>query len=124
MNLSRSFERFAVAAAQAAWPLIRKYNTAFEGRSIQPRWAPAPLLKARERTVPQLGWPRQTDSLCPKCVKETREAILSGKEDLSLLVEGKPGEIKANVVERDGRILMEKSCPKHGDIVDVMAIDP
>src|SRR5262245_47019089 len=104
MNLTRSFERVAVAAAKAAWPLIRKYNQAFEGKSIQPKWAPAPLLKSRERTFPQLGWPRQTDSLCPKCVKETREAILSGKEDLNLLVEGKPGEVKADIVERDGRI--------------------
>ena len=93
MDLTRSFERFAVAAAQTAWPLIKKYNATFEGRSIQPKWAPAPLLKSREKTFPQLGWPRQTDSLCPKCVKEAREAILSGKEDLKLLTEGKPGYV-------------------------------
>src|SRR4051812_28926879 len=50
MNLTRSFEHFAVAAAQAAWPLIKKYNQVFEGRSIQPKWAPAPLLKSRDKT--------------------------------------------------------------------------
>ena len=40
---------------------------------------PAPLLKSRERTSPQLGWPRTTDSLCPTCVRETRDAHPVGR---------------------------------------------
>jgi uncharacterized radical SAM superfamily Fe-S cluster-containing enzyme len=33
------------------------------------------------------------------------------------------GEIKAQVIERDGKILMVKDCPVHGHFEDVMAID-
>jgi uncharacterized radical SAM superfamily Fe-S cluster-containing enzyme len=110
--------------ARRAWPAIRTLNRTFERPSFQPDWAPAPLLKRRERTFPPLGWPRKTDSLCPRCVKDTREAILDGKTDLSVLLDGKPGEIEAQIVERDGRIVMEKSCAKHGTFSDVIAIDP
>src|SRR6202030_1775136 len=35
----------------------------------------------------------------------------------------KVGEIKATIIERDGKILMVKDCPKHGHFEDVMAID-
>ena len=66
-------------AANALWPLVRAYNARFERPSPHPKWAPAPLLKRRERTFPPLGWPRETDSLCPRCVKEVRTAILDGE---------------------------------------------
>src|SRR5689334_21120558 len=108
MDVTRSLEKLAATTARAAWPLIKKFNEKFERPSIQPEWAPAPLLKRRERSFPKLGWPRETDSLCPRCVKETREAILDGKTDLRVLIEGKPGEIKARIVEEDGKILMKK----------------
>ena len=111
-------------AASAAWPLVQKYNTRFERASVKPAWAPAPLLKRRERTFPQLGWPRETDSLCPKCVKEIRTEILSGERDLTTLTHGKPGEIRARIVEKDGKIVMAKTCDVHGSFEDVMAIDP
>ena len=73
---------------------------------------------------PVLGVPRETDSLCPVCVHEARQAILDGQADRSMLVTEKVGEIKAQIVERDGRILMVKDCPVHGHFEDVMAIDP
>ena len=47
-----------------------------------------------------------------------------GTRGLSELIEGKPGEIKAQIVERDGQIVMKKTCAKHGTFTDVMAIDP
>jgi uncharacterized radical SAM superfamily Fe-S cluster-containing enzyme len=124
MDVSRGFEILATTAAKAAWPFVKKFNEKFERPSIQPKWAPQPLLKRRERSFPKLGWPRETDSLCPKCVKETREAILDGKTDLRILIDGKPGEIKAQIVEEDGKIWMKKTCEKHGETKDVMAIDP
>jgi len=116
--------RAAVQAARAAWPLIKKLNRRFERPSSTPEWAPGRLLKSRERSMPVLGWPRETDSLCPKCVKEVRADILSGRKALAELVEGKPGEVRARIVERDGRIVMEKECAKHGLCSDVMSIDP
>lgn len=84
-------------------------------------------MKRRERTFPELGFPRETDSLCPKCVKEVRTDVLSGKTDLRTLVDGRPGEIRARIVEElkggERQILMKKECPKHGAFEDVMAVD-
>ena len=73
---------------------------------------------------PPLGWPRETDSLCPTCVREARQEILDGKRDYKILLNEKVGEIKAHIIERDGKILMVKDCPMHGHFEDVMAIDP
>jgi len=60
-------------------------------------------------------------------VKEVRAEVLSGKRDLRSLIDGRPGEIRARLVEeeRDGRrqILMKKECPTHGKFEDVIAID-
>jgi uncharacterized radical SAM superfamily Fe-S cluster-containing enzyme len=57
-------------------------------------------------------------------VGEVREQILSGEVDWKVLVEGKPGEIKASIVEEQGKILMKKDCPRHGHFEDVMSTDP
>ena len=81
------------------------------------------MLKRRDRTFPQLGFPRETDSLCPSCVLEVREAILQGRADWRVLVDERPGEIRARIVERDGRVYMEKSCARHGAFTDLMAMD-
>jgi 7,8-dihydro-6-hydroxymethylpterin dimethyltransferase len=121
---SRHAQRSLSRAASAMWPLVQKFNTRFERPAPAPKWAPAPLLKRRERTFPTFGWPRETDSLCPRCVKEIRTQILSGERDIRELTEGKPGEIKARIVEKDGKIVMEKTCEVHGAFEDVMAIDP
>ncbi len=79
MNVWRPVELALTYGARAAWPAFQAFNRQFEGGTFQPKWAPAPLLKSRERTKPQLGWPRTTDSLCPTCVRETRARILSGE---------------------------------------------
>ncbi len=124
MNLIRYLEHLVAKTAKATWPAVKYYNARFERPSAQPAWAPAPLLKRRERTFPQLGWPRTTDSLCPRCVKEVRTEIFDGTRSFSELIEGKPGEIKAEILEEDGKIVMKKTCVKHGTFTDVMAIDP
>jgi uncharacterized radical SAM superfamily Fe-S cluster-containing enzyme len=120
----RLAEKLASGAARAAWPLVKKLNKALEREAPAPTWAPGPLLKRSERTFPTLGWPRETDSLCPSCVKEVRSEILSGKRSVRELVEGKPGEVRARIVEDGGAIKMKKTCAKHGEIEDVISIDP
>ncbi len=117
-------EKLLSGVADRLWPVVLRYNDRFAGASFQPRWAPAPLIRKKERTFPTLGWPRETDSLCPICVKEVRGAVLSGKKDLSELIDGRPGEVKANIIERDGQIWMVKECPEHGVFEDVMSMDP
>ncbi len=111
-------------AANAVWPLVRAYNARFERASPQPKWAPAPLLKRRERSFPPLGWPRETDSLCPKCVTDVRAAILGGAADVRTLIDGRPGEIRAQIHEEGGAVRMTKICPKHGRFDDVLSVDP
>ena len=59
----------------------------------------------------------------PKCVPEIRQQIVDGKLPHEILLNEKVGEIKAQIIERDGKILMVKDCPKHGHFEDVMAID-
>src|SRR5262245_18581642 len=110
--------------ADVLWSLARSIDRRFPERSFRPKWAPAPLLKQRQKTFPPLGFPRETDSLCPRCGSEVRGQILSGEVDWKVLIEGNPGEIKASIVEEDGRILMRKDCPAHGRFEDVMSTDP
>src|SRR5262245_18269116 len=74
-SIIRGVERALVGGARLAWPAIQKFNARFEGKPLHPKWAPAPLLKKSQKTFPQLGWPRTTDSLCPRCVKEVRTEI-------------------------------------------------
>ena len=95
-----------------------------ENPSFIPRWSDKPLLKSREKSKPPLGWPRRTDSLCPRCVPEIRQQIVDGKQDYRILLNERPGEIEAQIIERDGKILMVKDCPVHGHFEDVISIDP
>ncbi len=101
--------------SDVAWKVFQSVNRQLpEGEAIQPKWAPAPLLKSYERTSPPLGFPGETDSLCPTCVKEVRNAVITGAVSLETLMYTHPGEIKAQIVEEDGRVLMRKTCPVHG----------
>ncbi len=102
---------------------IQIFNKHNPNPSFTPKWSDKPLLKSWEKTKPTLGWPRQTDSLCPGCVKEAREAIINGKKDWHDLMYEKVGEIKAQIIERDGQIWMTKDCPIHGHYEDLMAAD-
>src|SRR5881409_1235046 len=110
-------------AANGAWVIFNNLNKINQRPSFTPKWSDKPLLKSYEKTKPPLGWPRETDSLCPTCTREARQAILDGKKDVSVLLNEKVGEIKATILERDGKILMVKDCPIHGHFEDVMAID-
>jgi tetraether lipid synthase len=117
-------EKGLAVAANGAWTVFNGLNQIGQNPSFIPKWSDKPLLKSYEKTKPPLGWPRQTDSLCPKCTREARQAILDGKKDVSVLLNEKVGEIKATILERDGKILMVKDCPIHGHFEDVMAMDP
>ena len=59
-------EKAAVAAAKGAWVVFDRLNRINPGASPTPKWSDKPLLKSYEKSKPPLGWPRSTDSLCPK----------------------------------------------------------
>src|SRR5579862_4322926 len=116
-------EKGLTVAAKGAWTVFNALNSIKPNESFTPKWSEKPLLKSWQKVKPPLGWPRETDSLCPMCVREARQEILDGKRDYKVLLTEKIGEIKAQVIERDGKILMVKDCPIHGHFEDVMAMD-
>ena len=116
-------EKGLTLIAGALHDVIQSVNKYKPNPSFTPKWSDKPLLKSWQKSKPTLGWPRTTDSLCPNCVIEARESILSGKQDVSVLINEKVGEIKAQIIERDGEVWMVKDCPIHGHFEDMMAID-
>ncbi len=119
----RVFDAAVCKTAAATFNTIQFFNKHRPNPSFTPKWSDKPMLKSWEKTKPTLGWPRTTDSLCPGCVTEARQAILEGKRDWQDLIHEKVGEIKAQIVERDGEVWMVKECPLHGKYEDLMAID-
>src|SRR6185436_5758628 len=122
---TKYLEKAASLAAHGAWGVFDALNRATPaGKPFTPKWSDLPLQKSHQKVKPPLGWPRETDSLCPVCVREARQEILDGKRDYKILLTEKIGEIKATIIERDGQILMVKDCPLHGHFEDVMSNDP
>ncbi|HJP92080.1 MAG TPA: radical SAM protein [Pyrinomonadaceae bacterium] len=123
MRPIKHVERGLTLIAGGLFNTIQSVNKYKPNPSFIPKWSDKPLLKSWQKSKPTLGWPRTTDSLCPNCVIEAREEIISGKRDVTVLINEKVGEIKAQIVERDGQIWMIKDCPVHGHFEDMMAID-
>jgi uncharacterized radical SAM superfamily Fe-S cluster-containing enzyme len=122
-GLMKYVDQAACSTATVIFDTIQFFNKYRPGPSFIPRWSDKPLLKSWQKTKPPLGWPRQTDSLCPECVKEARAKILSGDTNWQTLLTEKTGEVKATIVERDGQVWMVKDCPVHGHFEDLMAVD-
>src|SRR3981189_1423636 len=107
MNPWKPLELALTGGARLLGPGVQAINRRVDAAPFQPKWADGPLLKSRERSKPQFGWPRTTDSLCPTCVRETRARILSGEQAVESLVNEHVGEIKAHLAERDGKVAIE-----------------
>src|SRR6185436_9613921 len=122
-SFKKLVEKGLSKVAGKAFDGIQLINQYKPNKSFIPKWSDKPLLKSWEKSKPTLGWPRTTDSLCPKCVIEARREILSGEKDYKVLINEHVGEIKAQIIERDGQIWMIKDCPEHGRYEDIMAID-
>src|SRR5262245_6774485 len=109
--------------AGVAFDSIQFFNKYRPNPSFTPKWSDKPVLKSWEKSKPTLGFPRTTDSLCPTCVRDAREKIIQGEQDYRTLMTDKVGEIKAQIIERDGEVWMVKECPEHGKFEDMMAKD-
>ncbi|RPJ56418.1 MAG: radical SAM protein, partial [Acidobacteria bacterium] len=75
-------EKVLAGAANAAWAVLQLGYRMKRNPSFIPKWSDQPILKSWEKTKPTLGWPRQTDSLCPVCTRELRQDIVDGKKDV------------------------------------------
>src|SRR5947208_4018063 len=122
-QLLRTLDWAVCKAAGVTFDTVQFFNKYQPNPSFTPKCSEKPLIKSWEKTKPTLGWPRQTYSLCPDCVKESREATVHGQKDWRDLMQEKVGEIKAQIVEREGQIWMLKDCPIHGHYEDMMAVD-
>src|SRR5262245_66287847 len=80
--------------ANLVWKAFQAVNRRLpEGELPTPKWAPGKMLKSYQRSAPELGFPRTTDSLCPRCVPEVRDAIIRGETDMAARVREHPGEV-------------------------------
>jgi uncharacterized radical SAM superfamily Fe-S cluster-containing enzyme len=122
-RLLKFVDQAVCSTATVVFDTVQFFNKYRPGASFIPKWSDKPLLKSYQKTKPQLGWPRQTDSLCPECVKDARSKIMNGDENWQTLLTEKTGEIKANIIERNGEVWMVKDCPVHGHFEDMMAAD-
>jgi hypothetical protein len=82
-------EKALTYAARGAWKVFDAANRVNQKPSFTPKWSDKPLLKSYQKSKPPLGWPRTTDSLCPRCVPEIRQQIVDGKIDHSILLKEK-----------------------------------
>ncbi|MGH9915422.1 MAG: radical SAM protein, partial [Pyrinomonadaceae bacterium] len=123
MRTIKHIEKGLSTVAGGLFNSIQFFNKYRPNDSFIPKWSEKPILKSWQKSKPPLGWPRTTDSLCPKCVIEAREEIISGKRDVNDLITTKVGEIKAQIIKRDNQVWMVKECPIHGKYEDLMAID-
>ena len=75
---TKLLEKGVVLGARASWTVFDKLNSISPNKSFTPKWSDKPLLKSYQKEKPPLGWPRTTDSLCPKCIPEIRQQIIDG----------------------------------------------
>jgi uncharacterized radical SAM superfamily Fe-S cluster-containing enzyme len=116
---------FVSRTSNLLWKAFQAVNRRIpEGELPAPKWASGKLIKSYERSAPPLGFPRTTDSLCPRCVPEVRSQVISGKADLKAIISERAGELKAEIIEENGRVLMRKHCEKHGTFEDVLSTSP
>lgn len=122
--MSQVSDRVLGAASNLAWFVSRTLNGALPDGSLPtPSWAPGPLLRSDRRRPVDIGVPRKTLSLCPECNREAVDAVLKGEIDIADFRDN-PGVIEAEIVEEAGRILMRKSCEKHGPFEDALSNHP
>src|SRR5438093_11311267 len=88
--------------AGVAFDTIQYFNRFRPNPSFTPKWTEKPLPKSWQKTKPVLGWPRQTDSLCPQCVNEPREPIIEVKVTGTDLLHQKVGEVKDATIVKNG----------------------
>ena len=100
--------------ANGLWTVYATASRIGQRPSFTPKWSDKPLLKSWEKTKPTLGFPRETDSLCPTCVRVARQSIIDGNQDVSILLNEKVGEIKAQIIERNGKTILLAATPKRG----------
>src|ERR1700721_3323771 len=93
---AKLMEKALVVTAKAGWAVFNKLNSISPNASFTPKWSDKPLLKSYQKEKPPLGWPRTTDSLCPKCIPAIRQQVGDGKRSREILLSQTVGEMTAH----------------------------
>src|ERR1035441_1106184 len=64
-RLLKYVDQAVCSTATVLYDTIQFFNKHRPGAPFTPKWSDKPLLKSWQKTKPPLGWPRETDSLCP-----------------------------------------------------------
>src|SRR5256886_13611272 len=76
-QVARTFDWVLCKTAGITFDTIQYFNKRNPNPSVTPKWSDKPLLKSWEKTKPTLGFPRQTDSLCPARSEEHTSELQS-----------------------------------------------
>ena len=119
-----SIEKALTFGARGAWFVFERLNRILPARLFHSRWSDKPLLKSYRN--PSRHWVGRARPIrFALSVSRKSAAGFSTENFLTKSCSNeKVGEIKAQIIERDGRIMMVKDFPAHGHFEDVMAIDP
>jgi uncharacterized radical SAM superfamily Fe-S cluster-containing enzyme len=115
------FESLLTHTASAAWHLFQAGNRLGRSNHRHPAWAPLATDTLPPQPSGPFTLPRDTTSLCPVCVTELRARIAEGAVGAESLRASHPGRIPARILERDGRIVIEKTCAAHGSFEETLS---
>jgi hypothetical protein len=118
------WESLLTQTASAAWHLFQAGNRLGRSNPRRPDWAPPAMGPAPPPPSQPFTLPRDTTSLCPVCVKDLRARIGAGGVGAEALRASHAGVIPARVLERDGRIVIEKTCVTHGHFEETLSGNP
>ena len=97
------------AVGQAVWRIVSGAGSAAEVKTSSAR--------ADDTT------PRQTTSACPWCHAKALNEVLAGNMGEQDFEQRGTYVIPAEIIHRDGQVWMQKICPEHGLIVDLLSSD-
>ena len=110
-------EKALTTAAGTAFDVIQYFNNFKPNPSFTPKWSDKPLLKSWQKSKPPLGWPRTTDSLCPKCVARRARKSSSGEQDYRILINEKVGRDQGHRFSSGtAKSGWSRNVPTHGKI--------
>jgi uncharacterized radical SAM superfamily Fe-S cluster-containing enzyme len=92
--------------------------------SFTPKWSDKPLLKSWEKSEAHARLAAHDGFAVPRLRERSARRHHQRQEGLDRpRPRKKVGEIKAQIIERDGQVWMVKECPIHGKYEDMMAVD-
>ena len=124
MPVTRQLEAM-LSDRQRRWHVFQAVNRRVPAARFSRRWAPAPLLEelGAHRRPLSAGRARPIRCARPASGRRARASCRATPTRASSSQQH-VGEIKAHILERDGKVIIEKTCPQHGTFTDVLAINP